>query len=189
MARRNASSVSLSLHHTMRTQDREQAEQKDVFRGDQKVRDFSASLAMGLASELTDDAIAHVLGKEAVKAFRFAHEKLHGFVRKTTGEPAFCHSADIALRAVTLTPSNTMARFKRASVAGSGIFKDQASDAQMRSLFFAGTIRNWQLILPDFGTIEGPFQIVALEFSADHAGEVTFELALESAGALSFAVL
>jgi TP901-1 family phage major tail protein len=78
---------------------------------------------------------------------------------------------------------------KRASVAGSGIFKDQASDAQMRSLFFAGTIRNWQLILPDFGTIEGPFQIVALEFSADHAGEVTFELALESAGALSFAVL
>jgi TP901-1 family phage major tail protein len=78
---------------------------------------------------------------------------------------------------------------KRASVAGSGIFKDQASDAQMRSLFFAGTIRNWQLILPDFGTIEGPFQIVALEFSADHAGEVTFELVLESAGALSFAVL
>jgi TP901-1 family phage major tail protein len=78
---------------------------------------------------------------------------------------------------------------KRASVAGSGIFKDQASDAQMRGLFFAGTIRNWQLILPDFGTIEGPFQIVALEFSADHAGEVTFELALESAGALGFAVL
>jgi TP901-1 family phage major tail protein len=78
---------------------------------------------------------------------------------------------------------------KRASVAGSGIFKDEASDAQMRGLFFAGTIRNWQLILPDFGTIEGPFQIVALEFSADHAGEVTFELALESAGALSFAVL
>lgn len=78
---------------------------------------------------------------------------------------------------------------KRASVSGSGIFKDQASDAEIRSMFFAGTIRSWQLILPDFGTIEGPFQIVALEFSADHAGEVTFELALESAGALSFAVL
>ncbi|MHB1110841.1 MAG: phage major tail protein, TP901-1 family [Devosia sp.] len=76
---------------------------------------------------------------------------------------------------------------KRASVSGSGIFKDQASDAQIRALFFAGTIRNWQLILPDFGTIEGPFQIVALEFSADHAGEVTFELALESAGELTFA--
>jgi TP901-1 family phage major tail protein len=77
---------------------------------------------------------------------------------------------------------------KRAAVSGSGIFKDQGSDALIRQLFFAGTIRAWQLILPDFGTIEGPFQIVALEFSADHAGEVTFELALESAGELGFAV-
>ena len=78
---------------------------------------------------------------------------------------------------------------KRASVAGSGIFKDQESDAKIRELFFAGTIRDWQLILPDFGTVEGPFQITALEFSADHAGEVTFEIALESAGELGFAVL
>jgi TP901-1 family phage major tail protein len=76
---------------------------------------------------------------------------------------------------------------KRAAVAGSGIFKDQASDAEIRALFFAGTIRNWQLVLPDFGTIEGPFQIVALEFSGSHDGEVTFELALESAGQLRFA--
>lgn len=76
---------------------------------------------------------------------------------------------------------------KRAALSGSGIFKDQASDAAIRTLFFAGTIRDWQLILPDFGTVEGPFQIVALEFSADHAGEVTFEIALESAGAIGFA--
>ncbi|WP_404405400.1 phage major tail protein, TP901-1 family [Pelagibacterium halotolerans] len=76
---------------------------------------------------------------------------------------------------------------KRASVSGAGIFKDKASDAEIRSLFFAGAIRDWQLILPDFGTVEGPFQIVALEFAGDHAGEVTFELALESAGELTFA--
>ena len=31
---------------------------------------------------------------------------------------------------------------KRASVSGSGIFKDGASDAQIRTLFFGGTIRN-----------------------------------------------
>ncbi|KKB09038.1 phage major tail protein, TP901-1 family [Devosia chinhatensis] len=76
---------------------------------------------------------------------------------------------------------------KRASLAGSGVFKDQASDALIRSLFFAGTIRNWQLILPHFGVVQGLFQIVALEFSADHAGEVTFDLALESAGEVTFA--
>jgi len=78
---------------------------------------------------------------------------------------------------------------KRASIAGSGIFKDQASDARIRETFFAGAIRPWQLILPDFGTLTGPFQIVALEFGADHAGEVTFELALESAGPLAFSAL
>jgi len=78
---------------------------------------------------------------------------------------------------------------KRAAVAGSGIFKDAASDATIRELFFAGTIRDWQLILPDFGVVEGPFQIVALEFAADHAGEVTFELALESAGEVGFSAV
>src|SRR5690606_34890723 len=78
---------------------------------------------------------------------------------------------------------------KRASISGSGIFKDRASDAQVRGLFFAGTIRDWQLILPDFGTVQGPFQIVALEFAGDHAGEVTFELALESAGEITFSAI
>ncbi|WIJ24370.1 phage major tail protein, TP901-1 family [Devosia sp. RR2S18] len=78
---------------------------------------------------------------------------------------------------------------KRASLSGAGVFKDQASDAQIRALFFGGIIRRWQLVLPDFGVVEGPFQIVALEFSADHAGEVTFDLALESAGEVSFAAI
>lgn len=75
---------------------------------------------------------------------------------------------------------------KRAAISGSGIFKDKASDAEVRALFFAGTIRNWQLVLPGFGVVQGPFQIVALEFAGDHAGEVTFELALESAGEIGF---
>ncbi|HWA42160.1 MAG TPA: phage major tail protein, TP901-1 family [Hypericibacter adhaerens] len=75
---------------------------------------------------------------------------------------------------------------RRAAVSGSGIFKDQASDEAIRSAFFGGAIRNWQLILPDFGTVAGPFQITALEYSADHAGEVTFDIALESAGEVTF---
>lgn len=75
---------------------------------------------------------------------------------------------------------------RRASLSGSGIFKDQASDAAIRAIFFSGEVRTFQLVLPDFGTVSGPFQITVLEFSADHAGEVNFELGLESAGALSF---
>ena len=78
---------------------------------------------------------------------------------------------------------------RRAALSGAGIFKDQASDAKLRELFFAGTIRDWQLVLPDFGVVQGPFQITALQFSAHHAGEVTFDLALESAGQLTFTAI
>ncbi|MEG6510092.1 phage major tail protein, TP901-1 family [Methyloligella sp. 2.7D] len=79
------------------------------------------------------------------------------------------------------------AGIKTARLTGSGIFKDAASDETVRAYFFAGTIRDWQVIVPDFGTVEGAFQITALEYSGRHDGEVSFELGLDSAGALSFA--
>lgn len=74
---------------------------------------------------------------------------------------------------------------RRASVNGSGIFKDSASDAAIRAAFFTGTVADWQLLIPGFGTIAGPFQITALEYAGNHDGEVTFDMALESAGALT----
>lgn len=77
---------------------------------------------------------------------------------------------------------------QRASVSGSGIFKDAQSDALMRQNFFAGNIVAWQLAVPDFGVISGPFQITSLEYTGAHDGEVTFEMALESAGPVSFTV-
>jgi TP901-1 family phage major tail protein len=81
------------------------------------------------------------------------------------------------------------AGIKSAAIRGSGIFRDMASDAAIRGYFFSGTIREWQVIVPDFGVIEGLFQIVSLEIGGRHDGEVTFDLALESAGELSFAAL
>ncbi|MGB6119249.1 MAG: phage major tail protein, TP901-1 family [Mesorhizobium sp.] len=77
---------------------------------------------------------------------------------------------------------------QRAAVSGAGIFKDQASDEAIRAAFFAGAVRDWQLAIPDFGTASGPFQITSLEYSGSHDGEVTFEIAMESAGAVTFAV-
>jgi len=78
---------------------------------------------------------------------------------------------------------------KRASISGRGLFKDAASDALVRQAFFDGTINACQVVVPDFGTIEGLFQISSLEFSGEHNGEVTFDLGLESAGALTFTAL
>ena len=48
---------------------------------------------------------------------------------------------------------------RRAGISGAGIFKDAASDASVRELFFDGAIRTWQVVIPDFGTICGPFQV------------------------------
>jgi len=76
---------------------------------------------------------------------------------------------------------------KSARVQGAGIFKDAAADEIVRGLFFNAVIRDWQIVVPDFGTIQGAFQIAALDYAGEHDGEVTYTLALESAGALTFA--
>lgn len=81
------------------------------------------------------------------------------------------------------------AGLKTAALRGQGIFKDAASDATVRSYFFNGTILNWQAIIPDFGIVQGLFQITALEFAGRHDGEVTFEVSLDSAGPLTFTVI
>ncbi len=78
---------------------------------------------------------------------------------------------------------------KSARIAGSGIFKDAASDATIREVFFDGLIRAWQVVIPDFGMVEGPFQITSFELSGRHDGEVSFDLTLDSAGELSFSAL
>ncbi len=78
---------------------------------------------------------------------------------------------------------------RRASLSGSGLFKDEVSDALLRQVFFDGAIRQFQLVIPDFGTMQGPFQITALEFAGTHNGEVTFDIALESAGLITFTAL
>ncbi len=73
------------------------------------------------------------------------------------------------------------------AITGNGIFRDEASDEQVRSLFFAGTAANWQIVVPDFGTLSGAFQIAALEYGGSYDGAVTFSLTLQSAGAISYA--
>lgn len=78
---------------------------------------------------------------------------------------------------------------RRANVAGSGIFKDAAADATVRAVFFGGAIRTWQVVLPDFGTVEGPFMVTSLEYGGNYDGEMIYEIALESAGPLTFAAL
>jgi TP901-1 family phage major tail protein len=78
---------------------------------------------------------------------------------------------------------------RRASVSGAGVFRSEASDRLVRQVFFDALIRNWQVIIPGFGTVQGPFQVTSLDYRGDHSAEVTFDMTLDSAGALVFTAL
>ncbi len=78
---------------------------------------------------------------------------------------------------------------KTAQVSGSGVFKDDATDERARQIFFDGETPDFQVIVPGFGTLQGPFQITSIEYAGSHNGEATYELSLASAGALTFVAL
>ena len=75
---------------------------------------------------------------------------------------------------------------KSAQISGSGVFKDANTDERARQIFFDGETPDFQVIIPDFGVVEGAFQITSIEYSGSHNGEATYEMAMASAGALSF---
>ncbi|PYE85718.1 phage major tail protein, TP901-1 family [Pseudoroseicyclus aestuarii] len=76
---------------------------------------------------------------------------------------------------------------RSAQVAGSGVFRDEATDERARQIFFDGLTPDFQVILPSFGIIEGPFQIIGIDYAGTVNGEATFELSLASAGEMTFA--
>ncbi len=75
---------------------------------------------------------------------------------------------------------------KSASISGSGVFKDADTDERVRTVFFDGETPDFQVIVPDFGTIEGPFLVSSIEYAGSHNGEATYEMSLTSAGEITF---
>lgn len=101
-------------------------------------------------------------------------------------------------KAVDVTDGDSAGRWREllsgagvrsAAVNGQGIFRDAASDALIREAFFSQTARNWRLIVPDFGQLQGPFLVAALEYAGEHEGEATFAISLASAGEVAFEAL
>lgn len=76
---------------------------------------------------------------------------------------------------------------RSATITGSGVFKDAASDAAIRAAFFDQSLANWQIVIPSFGTVAGPFKIASLQYDGPYDGELKISLSLASAGALTFA--
>ncbi|MFD2175179.1 phage major tail protein, TP901-1 family [Rhodobacter lacus] len=78
---------------------------------------------------------------------------------------------------------------RSASLSGAGVFKDAGTDERARQIFFDGERPDFQVIIPDFGVVEGPFMITSIDYAGNHNGEATYEMAMASAGALSFTAL
>ena len=72
------------------------------------------------------------------------------------------------------------------SISGSGVFTDAASETTLKNQWNASSFNNYQVIIPDFGTYQGAFQLTALSYAGEHNGEVTYNVSLESSGAIAF---
>lgn len=75
---------------------------------------------------------------------------------------------------------------KSASISGSGVFRDEATDERARQIFFDGEQPVFQVLIPDFGIVQGAFQIASIEYAGTVEGEATYEMSMSSAGALIF---
>ncbi len=77
---------------------------------------------------------------------------------------------------------------KRAEVAGRGVFLDAASDALMRAAYFNGEAPMMRLVIPDFGTMTGRFQITELAYGGDEDDQATIAVRLVSSSVVTFEV-
>lgn len=76
---------------------------------------------------------------------------------------------------------------KTASISGDGVFIDSAGEETVRgSIMTETTIRNYQIVFPDFGTFEGEFLITNLTYNGPQNAAITYSISLESNGQLDF---
>lgn len=119
---------------------------------------------------------------------------------ETFATVAGIRSARVAFNAETVDITNqgsaglwrellASAGVRSATVSGDGVFLDSASEDTVRGYFFAHSVDNYQVVIPNFGTVEGPFYITSLEYAGEYNGEATYSLTFESAGEITWTAL
>jgi len=78
---------------------------------------------------------------------------------------------------------------KSAAISGAGVFRDENTDERARQIFFDAEMPDFQVVVPSFGIIQGPFQITGIEYSGSHNGEASYDMTLASAGFLTFTAI
>lgn len=103
--------------------------------------------------------------------------------------------ADEAVDVTTADSSNQWrellanAGVKSMEITINGIFGDDTYINLVHTLCTAGTIRNWQLTHPSWGTYTGAFHIDSFELTGDYNGALEYSASLSSAGELTFSAL
>jgi len=75
---------------------------------------------------------------------------------------------------------------KTVALSGNGIFTDSVSEEAVRANYFAAAVLNWQVEIPGFGIMEGPFILTQLAYTGADNAAVTYSVSLESAGSIGF---
>jgi TP901-1 family phage major tail protein len=77
---------------------------------------------------------------------------------------------------------------RSAAASGSGVANDKASLVVLQDMFFDGTIRDGEIVIPGFGTLASKVALSTFELTGEYNGEITFSLTVESAGEMTFTV-
>jgi len=80
----------------------------------------------------------------------------------------------------------TGAGMKQGSISFDGVFTDNATDSTLETDFDAGTLRNFEIVVPDFGTYTGAFVITSLVHNGSYQEGGSFSIALESGDLWAF---
>ena len=60
---------------------------------------------------------------------------------------------------------------KSCAISGSGVFRDAGTDERVREIFFDGQTPDFQIVIPDFGIVQGAFQVTGISYAGSHNGE------------------
>lgn len=87
------------------------------------------------------------------------------------------------------------------AISASGVFTDATTEETVRAAYFAQqntsdgssaqtpAFKNFQFLIPHFGTMTGSFHITSLEYAGEYNGEVTYSMSFESAGYITYAAV
>lgn len=79
------------------------------------------------------------------------------------------------------------AGIRKVSLSGSGILSGGTGQLAAHTSIMEGTIKDWEVIVPGWGSYTGKFQVTSFDIKGPHDKAVDFDISLESAGQITFA--